>query len=423
MEYQEALSWVHSLPRLANTAGVDNTRRLLAVLGNPQQALRIVHIAGTNGKGSATVMLSSVLQKAGYRVGTTVSPYVLDFRERFMCDGQMISCDALAEILTRVRAAVDELRRQDWQNVVEFDVVTAAALLWFAEEKCDVVCLETGLGGRLDSTNAVETTILACIMHISKDHTELLGDDYASIAAEKCGILKNRCPVVCYPVQPQAAMDEIVLRAQKAGCRLIVPDAEDLQMFRGRPFENHIDYGGYEMRVPFAGAHQALNAAVVVHAALELCQLGFTVDDDAIMQGIEQAKFPARIEVLSTSPLIIVDGAHNPDGAAALAATLRTAKVRNLTAVIGMLQGKNEEQCLAALAPFVSSAYTVTPASPRALTAQQLAQAARRHFAQVQPCEDVAQALQAAQSNMDGGLLVCGSLYLAAEARKILMRD
>ena len=323
MDYEQALEWVHSLPRLAAHPGVENTRRLLEKLGNPEKSLRFVHVAGTNGKGSATVMLASVLHRAGYRVGAGVSPYVLEFRERFLLDGEMISRETLAQILTEVRAAAEGLRAEGWDSLVEFDAVTAATLLWFARERCDIVCLEVGLGGRLDSTNAVENTLVACIMCIGRDHTELLGDTYAAIAGEKCGILKNNCTVISYPAQPQEAMDEITLRAAKAHCPLVAPDLQDLHIYKAPAFENRVNYGGYDLVVPFPGVHQAYNAAVVVEAALALCEKGFDISDEAILGGIAGARFPARIEVLSRRPLVVLDGAHNPDGARALAATLR----------------------------------------------------------------------------------------------------
>lgn len=222
-----------------------------------------------------------------------------------------------------MRAAAEGLRAEGWDSLVEFDAVTAATLLWFARERCDIVCLEVGLGGRLDSTNAVENTLVACIMCIGRDHTELLGDTYAAIAGEKCGILKNNCTVISYPAQPQEAMDEITLRAAKAHCPLVAPDLQDLHIYKAPAFENRVNYGGYDLVVPFPGVHQAYNAAVVVEAALALCEKGFDISDEAILGGIAGARFPARIEVLSRRPLVVLDGAHNPDGARALAATLR----------------------------------------------------------------------------------------------------
>ena len=420
MHYEEALAWVHSLPRLAAHPGIENTRRLLAELGNPEKKLKFVHIAGTNGKGSATVMLASVLRAAGYHVGASVSPYVLDFRERFQLDGEMIAPGTLAALLTEVRAAAGRLAAGGWDSLVEFDAVTAAALLWFAREKCDIVCLEVGLGGRLDSTNAIENTLVSCIMRIGKDHTELLGDTLRAIAAEKCGILKNGCTAVTYPAQPREALDEIVLRTEKAGCPLVVPECADLRVYKSRPFENRVNYGGYDLNIPFPGMHQAYNASVAVHAALSLCEKGFDIPDEAIIEGIASARFPARIEVLSRAPLLIVDGAHNPDGARALADTLRAARVKGLSAVVGILKGKHPETMISALSPFFAEIYTVRPDSPRALSADELAALARKTCPHVIPCADTAEALRLARQN-PAGTVVCGSLYLAAEARALLL--
>ena len=420
MDYEQALAWVHSLPRLAARPGVENERKLLEKLGHPEERLCFAHIAGTNGKGSTAVMLAGVLQKAGYRVGLTVSPYVLDFRERFQVDGQMIEPAALAEVLTEVRAAAESLAAEGWDSLVEFDAVTAAALVWFARRQCDIVVLETGLGGRLDASNAVQNTLVACITAIGKDHTELLGDTYEQIAAEKCGILKNHCPVVAYPAQPREAMDAITLCAQQAGCPLRVPEQEDLHIYKSAPFENRVNYGGYDLAVPFPGRHQALNAAVVVEAALALDESGrFSIPDEAIMAGIAAARIPARIQVVSRKPLVILDGAHNPDGMKALADTLRAAGARGLAAVVGVLRDKGAREMLRTLSPAVGTLYTVAPNSPRALSAGELAEEARPFYPHVTACETLGEALELAKLDVEdgaGGILVCGSLYLASQA-------
>lgn len=417
MQYEEALAWVHSLPRLCSAPGPQNERALLQALGRPQDALKFVHVAGTNGKGSAVLMLASVLKAAGLRVGATVSPFVLDFRERFQLNGEMISREACAGILTQVRGALEQMPPAQREQIAEFDAVTAAALLWFAQQGCDIVCLETGLGGRLDATNAVDNTLVACIMAIGKDHTELLGHTYAGIAAEKCGIFKPGCSVVAYPAQPEEAMRQIEACAAAAHCPLCVPQLEDFHFYRGRPFENRVNYGGYDLEVPFAGRHQAYNAAVVVQAALALCEHGFDISDDAIMQGIAAARNPARIEVLQRRPLVILDGMHNPDGARALADVLRAGRVQGLTAVMGVLQGKGEAEMLRALSPHLARVYAVQPPSPRALPAGQLAAAARQVCGQVSVWQDVPLAVQDALRTCQGGVLICGSLYLAAQVR------
>jgi len=421
MQYEEALAWVHSLPRLCSAPGPQNERALLQALGRPQDALKFVHVAGTNGKGSAVLMLASVLKAAGLRVGATVSPFVLDFRERFQLNGEMISREACAGILTQVRGALEQMPPAQREQIAEFDAVTAAALLWFAQQGCDIVCLETGLGGRLDATNAVDNTLVACIMAIGKDHTELLGHTYAGIAAEKCGIFKPGCSVVAYPAQPEEAMRQIEACAAAAHCPLCVPQLEDFHFYRGRPFENRVNYGGYDLEVPFAGRHQAYNAAVMVQAALALCEHGFDISDDAIMQGIAAARNPARIEVLQRRPLVILDGMHNPDGARALADVLRAGHVQGLTAVMGVLQGKGEAEMLCALSPHLARVYAVQPSSPRALPAGQLAAAARQVCGQVSVWQDVPLAVQDALRTCQGGVLICGSLYLAAQVRPMFL--
>ena len=421
MQYEEALAWVHSLPRLCSAPGPQNERALLQALGRPQDALKFVHVAGTNGKGSAVLMLASVLRAAGLRVGATVSPFVLDFRERLQLNGEMISREACAGILTQVRGALEQMPPAQREQIAEFDAVTAAALLWFAQQRCDIVCLETGLGGRLDATNAVDNTLVACIMAIGKDHTELLGHTYAGIAAEKCGIFKPGCSVVAYPAQPEEAMRQIEACAAAANCPLCVPQLEDFHFYRGRPFENRVNYGGYDLEVPFAGRHQAYNAAVVVQATLALCEHGFDISDDAIMQGIAAARNPARIEVLQRRPLVILDGMHNPDGARALADVLRAGRVQGLTAVMGVLQGKGEAEMLRALSPHLARVYAVQPSSPRALPAGQLAAAARQVCGQVSVWQDVPLAVQDALRTCQGGVLICGSLYLAAQVRPMFL--
>jgi dihydrofolate synthase/folylpolyglutamate synthase len=421
MNYEQAVEWVHGLPRIASQPGVENTRRLLAAMGNPERALKFVHIVGTNGKGSTTTMLASVLCHAGYKTGATISPYVVDFRERFQINGVMITRDRLAEILTDVRDAAERLYQSGWTSLVAFDAITAAALLWFAQEGCDIVCMEAGLGGRLDATNAVENTLVTCILSIGLDHTELLGDTVAQIATEKCGVFKNQCTVVCYPEQPQAAMEEIVQRAYAAGCALVVPKPKDIVPMPKRALENCMRYKEFSLAVPFLGSHQRNNASVAVEAAMALREKGFIIAQADIEAGIAAARLPARIEVLSRNPLIILDGAHNADGALALAQTLRDEGVGKVSMVIGVLRDKEPAQILQALRAHMGAVYTVTPDSPRALPASELATLAASLCAQVCACESVPQAITAAQADPNG-VLICGSLYLAAQARKFFVR-
>lgn len=429
MTTQQAMEALHALPRLGNGApGLARMERLLAELGNPEQDLQCVHIAGTNGKGSLAAMTASILTAAGYKTGLTISPYVVDFRERFQIDGQMIPPRTLVSLTQKVLEAADRIRQRGEEPPVQFEAITALALLWFAREKCDLVVLETGLGGRYDATNAVPHTLVAAITRIGYDHMELLGDTLDKIAAEKAGIIKEGAVVVCYPDQPAEAMGPILTAAAEAHTSIITPEAEDIRRLQGKRLENRIDYGGYQVSLGLPGAHQANHAAMAVEIALALWrEYGYEISDEAILQGLAAAHMPARIEVLRRYPLLLVDGCHNPDGARALAETLtRAGYEENLVGVLGMLADKDYKQMLDVLSPCLAKAFTVTPDCPRALCGEDLQREAR-FYMDAEAVATVPQALrtavQYAEDNNLAGVVVCGSLYLAAEARPWLLKE
>lgn len=414
-----ALDWLQSLPRLSGEPGLDRMKALLAALGDPQKRGRYVHIAGTNGKGSVAAFTANILQKAGFKTGLTISPYVLDFRERFQIDGQMIPPETLERLAAKVRAAAETLA----ETPVQFEAVTALALCWFDEEHCDVAVLETGLGGRFDATNAVENTLVAAITRIDLDHTELLGDTVEKIAAEKAGIVKPGCIAVTYPVQEKEALQAIAAACIREKADLVAPEAEDIHLRRGGLFENRMEYGGYEVNLALPGAHQACNAAMAIEIALALWRQGLDIPDEAILEGLEATRFPARIEVLRSQPLVLLDGSHNPAGAAALAATLGAQKLpQKPAAVLGVLADKAAGEMLRALGESFSTIYAVTPDCPRAMSAEALAELAARELPEVPvyPCADLGQALDTALG-LPQGAVVCGSLYLAAQVRPMLL--
>lgn len=429
MTTQQAMEALHALPRLGNgKPGLERMKNLLDHLGNPEKDLQCVHIAGTNGKGSLAAMTASILTAAGYKTGLTISPYVVDFRERFQIDGEMIPPRTLASLTQKVLEAIDAIKREGGDAPVQFEAVTALALLWFAREKCDLVVLETGLGGRFDATNAVAHTLVAAITKIGYDHMELLGDTLDKIAAEKAGIIKEGCAVVCYPDQPAEAMVPILTAAAEAHTSIITPELEDIRQLPGKSLENRIDYGGYEAALGFLGAHQANHAAMAVEIALALWrEYGYEISDDAIMKGLAAARMPARIEVLRRHPLLLLDGCHNPDGTRALAETLQKAKYEdNLVGVLGMLADKDYKKMLEILSPCFAKVYTVTPNCPRALSAEDLQHEARFHT-DAEAAGSVPEALRAAvryaEDHNLAGVVVCGSLYLAAEARPWLLKE
>ena len=429
MTTQQAIEALHALPRMGQgKPGLARMQNLMDHLGNPEKELQCIHIAGTNGKGSLAAMTSCILTAAGYKTGLTISPYVVDFRERFQIDGEMIPPRTLASLTEKVLDAIDAIEAEGGEKPVEFEAVTALAFLWFAREKCDLVVLETGLGGRCDATNVVPHKLVAAITKIGYDHMEVLGDTLDKIAAEKAGIIKEGTVVVNYPDQPAEAMGPILTAAAEAHTSIITPDKDDLTLLRGKRLENRIDYGGYRAALGLPGTHQANHAAMAVEIALALWrEFGYDISDDAILQGLADARMPARIEVLRRHPLLLLDGCHNPDGAKMLAATLTRADFEeNLVGVLGVLADKDYKDMLSDLAPCFAKVYTVTPNCPRALSAEELQKEARFHT-DAEVADSVADAIRKAVDYADennlAGVVVCGSLYLAAEARPLLLKE
>ena len=426
MTPQQAIDALHALPR-GGHGTLDRMRALMHALGDPQDSLKCVQIAGTNGKGTLAVMTACILQKAGYKTGLTISPYVTDFRERFQINGEMIPPQTLADLTERVLDAVDAVAAGG-ESPREFEAVTAVALLWFAQQQCDIVVLETGMGGAYDATNIVPHTLVAAITRIGMDHMEFLGDTLAEIAAEKAGIIKEGCTVVCYPDQPAEAMGPILTAAANAHTAIVTPEAGDLIRRKCRPLENYIDYGGYSVMLRLPGRHQGLHAAMAVEIALTLWRnYGFAISDEAILDGLAAARLPARLEVLRRHPLLLLDGCHNPDGAAGLAQTLADANYDgNLVGVIGMVADKDVDGFLQALSPCFDKVFTTAPLTPRALSAEELWQKARFHFdAEIGGAlpEAIRKAVDYADDHNLAGVVICGSLYLAADARPLLLEE
>lgn len=423
MTAAQTIEALQSLPRMGGGGeGPQRMALLLDRLGNPQEKLKCIHVAGTNGKGTVCAITANILTRAGYKTGLTISPYVVDFRERFQLDGQLIPLRTLSALGGKVLKACGELE-EEGHIMGQFEAVTALALLWFAAENCDFVVMETGLGGRLDPTNGVGNTLVAAITRIGLDHTQLLGDTLDKIAAEKAGILKEGCTVVCYPEQPKEALGEILAAAAQRHCDWVMPQLEDFEFFQEKPLRNHFDYGGYTVHLPFPGRHQALNAAMAVEICLALWRQGYEIEDEAILEGLETAKLPARIEVLRRHPLVVLDGCHNPDGAQALADQLRPIVEGGgrLVGVLGMMEDKNVDQVLELLEPVLDKVYLAPIQNPRALSVPRMEEKVRFYF-ETQACDTLSQALRSALAEEADGVVVCGSFYLAGEARPLLKK-
>ena len=318
MTYEEALSYIHSICWKGSKLGLDRTRELLGKLDDPQKELKFIHIAGTNGKGSTAAMLSSILEEAGYRVGLYTSPFINRFNERMQVNHQPIPDEELAALTEYVRPHADAMA----DSPTEFELITALAMVWFARQNCDIVVLEVGMGGELDSTNIIDAPEAAVIAAMGMDHVKELGPTMADIARAKAGIIKEGGRVVSYGGNPEA--DEViaaVCRSRNASLRqpdfsAIVPGDFGLE---GQTFS----YKGWRgLRTPLVGAYQMNNAAVVLETVEVLRQRGWSVSDEAVRQGLADTRWPARFEVLRRDPVFIVDGGHNPHGIRATAESL-----------------------------------------------------------------------------------------------------
>lgn len=432
MTEQSALERIYALPRFrGGVRSLAPLASLLTALGEPQRALRFVHVAGTNGKGSVSTMTASVLTEAGYRVGLYTSPYINTFRERFQINGKPIG---VRPFIAAVRAVFNALSKLDGREALsQFDVVTAIGLLLFAEEKCDIVVLECGLGGRLDATNVIGAPLVCAITNIGYDHTDVLGDTIEKITAEKCGILKRGtgCAVLA-PQDYAAATDVFEERAFSLGIPIRAATLADISLSRVGFGSLGFTYRGMPYRTRLAAPYQAKNAATALEILFALRDAGFVIDDGAIARGLLRAFIPARLELCGISPLILLDGAHNPDGMRALSNTMEilSEQYGRLFCLVGVLEDKNPAQTLAAffdsplLSARVGAVATITPSTPRAASAERVADILRGMLKDVSVSAygDARAAMISLLDKMGEGdlLLAFGSLYSMGALRAII---
>lgn len=411
MEYQEALAFIHNRPRLPSKGSPERMRVLLDRVGHPEQKLSFVHITGTNGKGSAAAMISSILIESGKKAGMFTSPYVCDYRERFQINGLLISQNDLTKLTEKIQIVINEMEIKG-HFVTEFELGTVLALQYFVEQQCDIVVLEVGIGGEHDATNVIPPPLVSVIMHVGFDHTAMLGNSLESIAREKAGIIKGN-PTVCYPLQATEALAEIMERCAQTGSSLVMPAASSVEIFRSDLRGTAFRYGEEEYFVPLAGEHQAYNGTVAVETAKLL-----GIAPQIIKGGLSKARFPARMEVLRSNPLILLDGAHNLDAIKALCGNIRSWNLSHLTAVVGMMRDKDCAKTLAIIAGLADKIRTVDIPYPRAMPAEELAKLAKPHCRDTASLGDAGQAVQWILEQKTP-VLTCGSFYLAGEIRKI----
>ncbi len=441
---------------LGSVPGLANMRNLMEELGNIQEKLAVIHVAGTNGKGSVCAMLEQILRMSGCRVGRYSSPAVFCEEERYQINGVYINKEAYRAILSEIAEACGRLTGRGLPHPTLFEIETALAFLWFYREDCQVVILETGMGGALDATNIIKKPLLSVITSISMDHMAFLGSTLSEIAAQKAGIIKEGCPVVTARQEPEVYE---VLRSvcQEKHADLVLADGgmgneamepwctdgeaalmtEDAGGIRNLRYEDGYLVFDWEefpnLKLSLLGAYQPENAVCAIQAIHRLNGSGFAIGDDTIRAALRNTVWPGRFEVISRSPLVVIDGAHNEDAAKKLLETLKLGFTnRKIIYIIGVFKDKEHEKMLTLMLPMAEKVYTVTPPGPRGLPGEILCAEAGKCHGNVQCAASVREALEAAvqdagQMTEEGQLhkpmiLAFGSLSYLGELKGALAR-
>ncbi len=412
MTEEQILNWIHSTELFGSVLGLNSIRELLNRLGNPQKQLKIIHVAGTNGKGSVCSMLASVLKEAGFKTGLYTSPYIEQFRERIRIDGVMISPNSLVQCGLKVKSACEEMVGDGLSHPTEFELVTALGLLYYAEQNCDFVVLEVGLGGRLDATNVIDAPVLSVITSIDFDHVDRLGNTLKEIAFEKCGIIKKGTVVVTSPCQPEEVLQVIEERIKEESVPLCIATQPcNIQVTLK---ETTFDWEGNTYLLPLLGQYQAQNGATVLEAVKQLRHLGITISDSALVNGLKKVIHIARMELIR--PNLLIDGGHNLSGIKALFSFIRqTKKEGKIFVVAGMLKDKDYLECAKLLRDLADVLLATETDSPRKLEAKEFALCS-----QADECEpDCIKAVQSAlnRATDEDIVIACGSFTLVGPVR------
>lgn len=418
MNYEECLEYIHGVNWTFCKPGLERIRELCERLGNPQKELKFIHVAGTNGKGSFSSMLSSVLTEAGYKTGLYTSPYITVFNERMRINGENISNDELIELTEKIRPIADSMT----DKPTEFELITALAFEYFKKNGCDVVVLEAGMGGRLDSTNVIEDSLLSVITGIALDHTAFLGDTVEKIAEEKAGIIKKNGRVL-FGGDDEGARVVIQNKAIEQNAELYGVDYSQIKNLSASLEGSTFDFFEHKnIKISLLGSYQPKNASLVLSAVDILRLNGMEISENAVLNGLKAAKWQGRFEIVSNEPLIIFDGAHNPQGIAAAVDSIRLYfGDKKIYALTGVLRDKDYGAIARVLAKVASRAFTLTPDNPRALSDVEYAAVLTANGIEARACGSAESAFLSARecAKQDGVPLVClGSLYTYASLMK-----
>lgn len=429
MTYEEARKYIDESNQYGSKLGLDTITELMNRLGNPQDKLNVIHIAGTNGKGSTAAFIASILTSAGYRIGRYLSPAVFTYRERIQISNPAsgkttyITEKGVSDTISVVKPVCDAMAGEGLSHPTSFEIETAMAYLYLASEQVDFAVIEVGLGGRLDATNVIKKPVCSVITSISMDHMQFLGDTLGKIAGEKAGIIKKGAPVITSNTNPE------VLGVLKQVCgdlnaELTVADAADAQQIRYSPEKTEFLYRGRQYEISLLGEYQLQNAILAAESADVLRRLGYPLKEDQISTGLLHAKWSGRFEIISKAPYFIIDGAHNEDAALQLSHTIQTYfPKRKLIFIMGVLADKDYRKILQLTAGYAKVIFTITPHNSRALSSASLAEEARTYTGgQVIDAVTVNSAVKLAyeKTGKDDVILAFGSLSYLGEIRKCI---
>lgn len=419
MKYEEAITYIKESTSPGTMPGLERVSRLLALLGDPQNELKIIHVTGTNGKGSVCAMLESILDAAGYRTGLFTSPYIRKMNECIRLDKKPIEDRGFADVIGFIRPLADIME----ERPTEFEILSAAAMKFFSQKKCDVVICETGMGARLDATNTMKETLVSIIVNVELDHMGFLGDTIEKIAYEKSGVIKPGCPVI-FGGKREEARQVIAEQAKLNKAKLTEVDYGALQNVETDLGGCTFDFNEYKnVRLTLPGLYQPSNAAVALTALSVMKKRGISVGAEAVKQGMKAVSWPARFETLLKNPLTIYDGAHNMAGMTVAVESIRSYfKGGTVNIFMGVMADKEYDAMVEMLKPYTEAVYTVTPNNTRALPAKELADCFKKHGVEnARPFGSLREAaLCALEDSLKVGkpLVALGTLYMYEEAER-----
>ncbi|OPJ56391.1 bifunctional folylpolyglutamate synthase/dihydrofolate synthase [Alkalithermobacter paradoxus] len=428
MKYAQALDYIYGASRFGIKLGLNNISKLLELLGNPHEELKIIHVAGTNGKGSTSSFITSILKNAGYNVGLFTSPHLEVFTERIRINGHNIDEEDLARITAIIKEKAEYMVQNGYNHPTQFEIITAIAFYYYKEKNVDFVVLEVGMGGRYDSTNVVKDPLLCVITPVSLDHKDELGDTIEKIAYHKAGIIKKGSDVVVYP--QEAVTHEIIYKeADEKNACVYIADIDNREVIEssieGQKFNFKLDNEIYEnVEISLLGDHQ-INNAIVATTAINVLRKkhNINISKENIYKGLKETKWAGRIEILTKNPTLIIDGAHNEDGANSLARAMdKYFKNKDVTFVLGMLKDKDADGVIEILMPRTKKIITTKPNSDRSLTAQELKEKINKIGRDSIAIDDISKAIEYAvdTSKEDEVVIFAGSLYMIGEVRSII---